>query len=279
MPCYVTLFWRKENISTNLCTFFSNAKTSSCSSDMTDGSYSILNLSDMCSCSPLFPLVVCCCCMSCCQHKIPWLCWQHRQIPSSPPPLRGKSERRKVTGVVHTFSCTRWPCPRSCVFSRMITWKPDQVSVVILKTPYWHHSLLLLHQASLFISTFFFLLTKPQTICLWHQSLKAPFTSSRAPQGSHSSWATGILCLQYSFIQSWATFPRTKRIQKTKNRSRTKRPHTLFKNDNKQDLQEVKSLTAPFLHETGNVCFSIGGEQCVIEQQRWNAAQMGTCQG
>lgn len=156
MPCYVTLFWRKENISTNLCTFFSNAKTSSCSSDMTDGSYSILNLSDMCSCSPLFPLVVCCCCMSCCQHKIPWLCWQHRQIPSSPPPLRGKSERRKVTGVVHTFSCTRWPCPRSCVFSRMITWKPDQVSVVILKTPYWHHSLLLLHQASLFISTFFF---------------------------------------------------------------------------------------------------------------------------
>lgn len=42
--------------------------------------------------------------------------------------------------------------------------------------------------------------------------------------------------------------------------------------------REGSRLTPPLLGETGNG-FSIGGEQCAIEQQLWNAAQTGARQG
>lgn len=46
------------------------------------------------------------------------------------------------------------------------------------------------------------------------------------------------------------------------------------------DLEEATSLrlTDPPLSETGNGV-SIGGEQRVFEQQLWNEAQTGACQG
>lgn len=80
---------------------------------------------------------------------------------------------------------------------------------------------------------------------------------------------TGILCLQYSFIQPWATFPRTERMQKTKSRSDAKLPLARlkkwqqarhprgeeFKSNRSVPEWDRKCLVFPiFFYRKGTVC-------------------------
>lgn len=215
MLCYVTLFWGKENISTNLCMFFFSQRK-----DLL-----LLLWRDrwvVYSCSLLAPqrsVVVARAAAGTRPRDSVGSITPH---PPHPPGRKWEEEG---------YGCSAQP---PAALGDLV---PDRV-----RSHGWSHEsptgfcgnikdALLTSQppAPLLLLFFFLFFIKPQTICLWHQSLKALFTSSRARRGSHSSWATGILCLQYSFIQPRATFPRTKRIQKTKNRSKTKRPRTLFK--------------------------------------------------
>lgn len=225
VSCYATLLWRKENIRTNL-RIQSGLPPKPKDLILLRHDRWVVQHFILQQYVQLFSAVsslfVCCCARACegsrCQHEILWLRWQCRQLPKPRDKVGGGRDHFSAafssTGL-NDLVLDHWS-----FYCTMITWKPDQVSVVVFKKPQWHQSLLLLHQASFF--------AKPQTICLRHRSLKALFTGGRIPRWNLSSWATGILCLQYTSIlmQPWATFPRIKSIEKLK-QEQDKLPWTL----------------------------------------------------
>lgn len=154
--------------------------------------YNALNFGDIYA--QLFSAVsscfVCCCARacegSCCQHEILWLRWHRRQLPKPQEKVGGgrkpllSSRESAESTFYHTFSFDwpQWPCLRSymCVFFSFfffftVKWSHENLTRFLRWCLMWHQSVSLLHQASF--------IAKPQTICLWHQSLEALFTSGR----------------------------------------------------------------------------------------------------
>lgn len=123
-----------------------------------------------------------------------------------------------------TFNQTGWEFSWPCLFFywKIITWNPDQVSVVMLKKPQWHQSLLLLHQ----------------TICLKHQSFKSSAhqhdKTFPAEWQESSVYSTVLYSCNHEQL-----FPEFQRIQKLK-QEQGKLPWTLvstaFQNDHEWDL-------------------------------------------
>lgn len=168
--------------------------------------------------SAVSSLIVCCsaraCEGSCSQHAILWLL---AALPASQA-LRARVQRAPLTKQAESFLDLVF----FFFYWKIITWNPDQVSVVMLKKPQWHQSLLLLHQ----------------TICLKHQSFKSSAhqhdKTFPAEWQESSVYSTVLYSCNHEQL-----FPEFQRIQKLK-QEQGKLPWTLvstaFQNDHEWDL-------------------------------------------
>lgn len=205
--CYITPLWRKENIRTNLCIQSGFPLKPKDLILLWRGRRAAQHFK-LQRHVQLFSAVSSLLCLLLCEGmwRRPLPAWDLVTPLAASPASQasGESGRREepVLSSGTSAQCTFNQTPVSStglnelvldhlsLYCTMMTWKPDRV----FKKPQWHQSLLLLHQAPS--------LAKPQAICLRHRSLKALFTGGRTPRWNLSSWATGILCLQYTTMSN-----------------------------------------------------------------------------